>query len=112
MSYTIEVSEPIYRLLNQQAHRRNRTLENFLEQLLAVAPFVLPKTNITANKENLQQEIIKLYSTDLDYQELLSVKQVLADFFANKAIEEADKIWDEKNLSDQVMESWLHEESA
>ncbi len=58
---------------------------------------------------NLQLEIIKLYSTDLDAQELLDLKQVLADFFARKAIKEADKIWDEQNLSDQTMESWLNE---
>lgn len=109
MSYTIEVSEPIYKLLNQQASTHNRSLDNFLEQLLAVARFVLPKTNTVAEEENLQLELIKLYSTDLDYQELLSIKQILADFFANKAIKEADKIWDEQNLSDQVMESWLHE---
>jgi len=48
--------------------------------------------------------------SELDYDELLSQKQILADFFADKAINEADKIWDEQNLSDQVMESWLHEE--
>lgn len=110
MSYTIEVSEPIYQLLNQQANTRNYTLDSFLEQLLTVAPFVLPKTKGATNQENLQQELIKLYATGLDYQELVSLKQILADFFARKAIHEADKIWDEQNLSDQVMETWLHEE--
>jgi len=34
MSYTIEVSEPIYRMLNQQAEKRNSSLENVLEYSL------------------------------------------------------------------------------
>lgn len=109
MSYTIEVSEPIYKLLNQQAHMRNRSLDNFLEYLLTVAPFVLPKTGTATDRESLQQELLKLYATGLDDQELVSLKQILADFFARKAIAEADRIWDEQNLSDQMMESWLHE---
>jgi hypothetical protein len=58
---------------------------------------------------NLQLEIIKLYSIDLEPQELLDLKQILADFFARKAIKEADKIWDKRNLSDQTMELWLNE---
>lgn len=109
MSYTIEVSEPIYKLLNQQADTRNRSIDNFLEHLLTVAPFVLPATNRTPEKESLQQEILKLYATDLDYQELLGLKQILADFFARQAIDEADKLWDEQNLSDEMMETWLNE---
>ncbi len=56
---------------------------------------------------NLQLEIIKLYSTSLERQELLELKQALADFFARKAIKEADKIWEEQNLSNQAMETWL-----
>lgn len=59
---------------------------------------------------NLQLEIVKLYSTDLERQELLELKQVLANFFAKKAIEEADKIWDEQNLTDDDMEAWLNAE--
>lgn len=109
MSYTIEVSEPIYKLLNQQADTRNRSLDNFLEHLLTLAPFVLPVANQETEKESIQQEIIKLYSTDLDYQELLGLKQILADFFAHKAISEADKIWSDQNLSDETMETWLNE---
>ncbi len=59
---------------------------------------------------NLQLEIIKLYSTNLERQELLELKRVLADFFARKAIKEADKIWEEQNLSNQAMETWLNEQ--
>ncbi|MCB9431260.1 MAG: hypothetical protein H6668_04665 [Ardenticatenaceae bacterium] len=58
---------------------------------------------------NLQLEIVKLYSTKMERQDLLELKQVLANFFAQKAIQEADQIWDEQNLTDDDMEAWLNE---
>lgn len=75
-----------------------------------VASFILPTTPMVTDEENLQVELIKLYSTGLDYHELLILKQILADFFARKAINEVDIIWDDQNLSDDVMAAWLHEE--
>ncbi|MCA9964212.1 MAG: hypothetical protein KC423_08215 [Anaerolineales bacterium] len=59
---------------------------------------------------NLQLEIIKLYSTSLEQQELLELKQLLANFFARKAIQEADQIWSDKNLKNADMDDWLAEE--
>ncbi|MDM8523036.1 hypothetical protein QUF80_06640 [Desulfococcaceae bacterium HSG8] len=58
---------------------------------------------------NLQIEILELYSTNLDESELNELKTVLARFYAEKAIREADRIWDERNLSDRDMEKWLNE---
>ena len=46
---------------------------------------------------NLQKEILKIYSTDIDGQDLNDLKTTLAKYFANKSIKEADKIWTEKN---------------
>jgi len=51
--YTIEVSEPIYHLLNQQAHQYNHNLDAMLERLLAIAPFILPETSQVTVKEAL-----------------------------------------------------------
>ncbi len=58
---------------------------------------------------NLQLEIIKLYSTGLERQELFELKEVLATFFARKAMKEADGIWDEQNLTNVEMDIWLNE---
>ncbi|EDN68763.1 hypothetical protein BGP_0052 [Beggiatoa sp. PS] len=58
---------------------------------------------------NLQMELLELYSTQLSEQELNELKTLIAHFFANRAINEADRIWDEKNLSHQDMEKWLNE---
>lgn len=59
---------------------------------------------------NLQLEILKLYSTDMSEEELDELKKLLAENYARKAINEADRIWSEKNLSDSDMEKWLNEQ--
>ncbi|QTA85965.1 hypothetical protein [Desulfonema magnum] len=58
---------------------------------------------------NLQMEILELYSTNLDEDELKELKIILAKFCADKAVREADRLWDERNLSDRDMERWLNE---
>ena len=59
---------------------------------------------------NVQMELLKLYSTDIKEKDLEELKKVLANYFAQKAIKEADKIWDQKKMSADTMEKWLNEE--
>jgi len=58
---------------------------------------------------NLQHEILKIYSTELEDTELKEFKTVLAGYFANKAIKEADKIWQERAFSEKDMDALLSE---
>jgi hypothetical protein len=58
---------------------------------------------------NLQMELLKLYSTNLPEPELIELKMILANYFAQKAIQGADLIWEEKQLSSHDMETWLNE---
>lgn len=58
---------------------------------------------------NLQMEILELYSTDLTEEDLKEIKTMLAQFYAQRAIREADRIWDEKHLTNDDMEQWLNE---
>ncbi len=58
---------------------------------------------------NLQIELLKLYSTDLPEPELIELKMLLANYFAQKAIQGTDRIWEEKQLSSHDMEIWLNE---
>ncbi len=60
-----------------------------------------------ASLSNLQKEILKIYSTDIDELDLKGVQTILAEYFANKSIKEADKIWTENELSNQDMDRWL-----
>lgn len=57
---------------------------------------------------SLQLELLKLYSTELTEEELREVKRELARHFAHKATESADRIWDQRGLSDEEMSRWLH----
>ncbi len=60
---------------------------------------------------NVQLELLKLYSTNLSEKDLIALKNLLAKFYAERAIKTADQIWDQKKLSnkDKDMESWLNE---
>lgn len=58
---------------------------------------------------NLQLELIKLFSYNLDEKQLLEVKYLLAKYFADKATQEMDKVWEEKGLTNETMETWLNE---
>ena len=58
---------------------------------------------------NVQQEILKLYSTELSETDLNELKSQLAHYYAHKAISQADKIWKEKGYTAEDMDSWLNE---
>lgn len=60
---------------------------------------------------NLQLELIKLFNYELSESDLLEVKRVLANHFANKASDEVDRLWDENKWSNKTMDTWLKSES-
>jgi len=62
-----------------------------------------------ANLSNLQLELLRLYSNNVSDETLLEVKSILAKHFASKATEEMDKVWEEKNLTEQDMINWTNE---
>lgn len=58
---------------------------------------------------NIQQELLKIYSSNIEEADLLNIKKMLAKYFAEKAIKEADAIWDEKGYTNDTMQEWLTE---
>lgn len=60
---------------------------------------------------NVQMELMKLYSTGLSETDLEELRHVLAKFYAEKAIKTADRIWNEKGLTDDNMNQWLDQQS-
>lgn len=56
----------------------------------------------------LQLELLELFARDVSNQDLLAIKQMVSNFFAQKAIEEADAIWEEKGYTDDTMIEWLN----
>jgi hypothetical protein len=61
---------------------------------------------------NIQQELLKLYSSDIAEADLLHIKRYLAKYFAFKAIGEADEIWDKKGYTNETMDQWLNEDKT
>ena len=66
---------------------------------------------VQAPLSNLQQELLKLYASNVSDADLLAIKRYLAKFFAEKAIAEADEIWDEKGYTNETMKNWLNEDN-
>ena len=64
---------------------------------------------ITNKLTNLQLELIKIFSYQLEDKQLIEIKNLLAKYFANKASDEMDKLWDENSWTDKTMESWSDE---
>jgi hypothetical protein len=56
-----------------------------------------PQT-LSAPLSNIQLELLKLYTRNIPDEDLLAIKDLLAQFFAKKAIQLANKAWDEKGL--------------
>ncbi len=57
---------------------------------------------------NAQVELMKIYSTNITEPELFELKDLLAQFYAKKSIEYANKAWQEKELSNDIMDKWLN----
>jgi hypothetical protein len=60
---------------------------------------------------NLQLEILKLYQFKLDDNQLIDIKKILANYFADKANIEFDKLWEENNWTNKTIDEWLNEDN-
>jgi len=58
---------------------------------------------------NIQIELLKLYSNGISDKQLLEIKWMLVQYFADKATEAMDKVWEEKKLTKEDMINWTNE---
>ncbi|MCB1189628.1 MAG: hypothetical protein H7A23_17675 [Leptospiraceae bacterium] len=65
-------------------------------------------TSIKQPLSNLQLELLKTFSHQLSENDLYELKKMLASFFAKRLIQQADKVWDEKNWTDQHVDTLLN----
>ncbi len=61
---------------------------------------------------NLQIELLQLYSQDVSEEDLIAIKRLLAKYFADRASDEMDKLWEEKGWTNKTMDKWLSDEDA
>ncbi len=63
----------------------------------------------TTKFSNLQFEILKLYSNNVPENQLFEIKLLLGNYFAQKASEKMDEVWNENSLTPHDMINWTNE---
>lgn len=58
---------------------------------------------------NLQLELLQPYGNGVSDESLREIKTILAKYFADKAADAMDEVWEEKNLIEQDMFDWTNE---
>ena len=59
------------------------------------------------NLSNVQIELLTLFQTQVDYETLQDIRKLLKNYFARKAIAEADNVWAKKKLTNDDMDKLL-----
>ncbi len=50
-----------------------------------------------------------MFSIPLQEDQLKEIKELLSRYFAEKATEEMDRLWEQNNWSDETMREWTNE---
>lgn len=58
---------------------------------------------------NLQLELLKVFSSQVTDEDLFQIRLMLGRYFARKATEAMDLVWQEKGLTEQDMIDWTYE---
>jgi len=58
----------------------------------------------------LQLELLKIYSFSPTEEELLEVRKMLAEFFADRLRKKVNQAISEKGITEKDLESWLNED--
>ncbi len=67
-----------------------------------------------SSTNSIQNDILNMISFVKDEKTLVMLKNLISDFFAQKADEELNRLWDEGVLNDETIESFrnLHERTS
>ena len=60
---------------------------------------------------NLQQEILKLYAQQVSEADLLNIRTLIGQYFAQRLTKLADQAWEQQGWTDQTMHDWLNDEN-
>jgi hypothetical protein len=56
----------------------------------------------------LQQELLELYAHQTSDAELSDIKDMLAQYYANKAMDAMDTLWEERGYTAETMSEWAN----
>jgi hypothetical protein len=83
----------------------------FLKVIEKVFIFVKKLKMVAEPKKltNLQIELLKVFSYDLSDAALLEIKALLSNYFAQKATDRMDELWEIKGWTAETMKQWGQE---
>ncbi|GAB2575640.1 hypothetical protein [Spirosoma areae] len=55
---------------------------------------------------NLQLELLKVFSRNVPDEDLKAIKALLSNYFAQKAAQLADDVWDQEGFTEEKMNEW------
>lgn len=55
---------------------------------------------------NLQLELLTVFSRSVPDEDLLAIKQLLSNYFAQKAANLADDVWEHEGFTEETMHQW------
>ena len=64
---------------------------------------------VTQKLSNLQLELIKVISYQLNDIQLFEIRDILTKYFADKATQEMDDLWIENKWNSNTMDDWAEE---
>ena len=64
---------------------------------------------VTQKLSNLQLELIKVFSYQLNDIQLIEIRDILTKYFADKATQEMDKLWIENKWNSNTIDNWVEE---
>ena len=64
---------------------------------------------MTKPLSNAQLEILQTFNFELSDEELVSFKQMLIDYFAEKISDDIDKVFEDNGWDDSVADNWAQE---
>ena len=65
------------------------------------------ENNLRSPLTEPQLDLLKMFSHKVADADWVAIKRMITVYFAQKAIEGADQVWDEQNWSDQKMDALL-----
>ena len=66
-----------------------------------------PTTPSSPPLTNLQLELVKLFAKEVPEEDLKNIKHLIANYFAEKAMDKADEVWEEKGWTAEDAERML-----
>ena len=58
---------------------------------------------------NLQLELLKVFSFNIDEKQLSDIRLMLAEYFSKNISSEIDMLWDKNNWDNDLMKIWSEE---